>query len=265
MGSAPLQLSARCEAAIAVSLEVGLYLQDRFANLPEVKEKQDGSPVTEADQQAEATFRALLSERFPRDGFWGEESGGSEQSQVGKWICDPIDGTKSFIAGVPLFGSLLAWLPEGNEKPSIGVAGFPALDRLVFAEIGKGCHTNEGTTLTGPVARPLQDALICHGSIQSFEKAGMTGAFLEISQKCRSSRGWGDAFGHLLVAEGKADAMIDPIVAYWDIAALIPIAEEAGCCLDYGAHAGTVHSFWAVTSAPSLRGELLFHLGKSSK
>lgn len=265
MGSAPLQLSSRCEAAIAISLEVGLYLQDRFANPPEVKEKQDGSPVTEADRQAEATFRALLFERFPNDGFWGEESGGSEKSPSGRWVCDPIDGTKSFIAGVPLFSSLLAWVPEGHTKPSLGVAAFPALDRLVYAETGKGCHTNEGVALTGPNERPMKDALICHGSLQSFEQTGMTQALLEISKRCRSNRGWGDAFGHVLVAEGKADAMIDPIVAYWDIAALIPIVEEAGCKLDYGAHPGKANAFWAVSSAPSLRDELLFLLGKSSE
>ena len=190
-----------------------------------VEAKADESPVTIADREAENLLRDLIRRRFPEDGIVGEEWGEIPGRSGRRWIVDPIDGTKSFIHGVPLYATLVGL--EIGEKCVVGAANFPALNEMVCAAQGLGCFWNGRRARVSGVSR-LSDALLMTTDIPNIYRAGFGPGYDRASAVARLRRGWGDAYGHAMVATGRAEIMLDPFMEVWDSAALVPILLEAG-------------------------------------
>ncbi len=189
----------------------------------EADRKADLSPVTIADRAGEELLRRLIYERFPGHAVVGEEMGVSGDSRY-RWILDPIDGTRSFVRGVPLFGVLVALEIEGESV--VGVCYLPALDEMVVAGRGEGCRWNGRPARVSSVAA-LEDALV--SATEPARLSEMHPAFWErLKKKAGTIRGYSDCYGHVLVATGRAEVMLDPVMNLWDNAALLPILEEAG-------------------------------------
>ncbi|MCC6126173.1 MAG: histidinol-phosphatase [Pirellulales bacterium] len=195
-----------------------------------VELKADDSPVTAADRQAETELRRLIAESFPDDGILGEEMPEREGKSGYRWILDPIDGTKSFIHGVPLYGTLIGLEREGESV--LGVIRIPALDECVYAANGQGAWYVRGDRPPEPArvsnCRSLKDALFVTSEVASFDITHRRRAYDRMQAAARLTRTWGDCYGYLLVATGRADVMIDPIMCVWDAAPMLPILQEAG-------------------------------------
>ena len=192
--------------------------------------KADESPVTVADRQAEQFIRAKIEERYPDHLIVGEEYGGKEllNESTGpgfRWFIDPIDGTRSFVRGVPLYAVLLALEIEGQCQ--VGVANFPALGEMIAAASGEGCWWNGRRARVSATAH-LKDGLVCHYDIAAFDKHGRAEVLERLKQAAGYRVGWCDAYGYLLVATGRAELMLDPIMDVWDCGPLLPILQEAG-------------------------------------
>ncbi|MHB8351088.1 MAG: inositol monophosphatase family protein [Thermoplasmata archaeon] len=185
--------------------------------------KPDGTPVTDADRASEAAIRAVLARARPQDGFTGEESGIVAGASAVHWIVDPLDGTKSFIHGVPLYAVLVA--AEVRGIPTVGVIHLPALDEMVSAARGVGCRWNGRRAQVSTIDR-LSEATVLTTSVRGIEAHGLP--FRRIARASRLQRGWGDGYGYAMVATGRAEVMIDAAVLVWDAAPLLPILEEAG-------------------------------------
>jgi histidinol phosphatase-like enzyme (inositol monophosphatase family) len=190
-----------------------------------VEYKADGSPVTVADRESEKLLRARIEERFPEHGILGEEFGLARPEALMRWLVDPIDGTQSFIRGVPLYGVMLG-LVEGGD-PVAGVVHFPALGETVTAWRGGGCWWNGTRARVSDVAR-LEDAVLLATDPIGLRGAEKQKGYEELKRRVRMERGWGDCYGHALVATGRAEIMLDPVLQEWDAAPLMPILEEAG-------------------------------------
>jgi histidinol phosphatase-like enzyme (inositol monophosphatase family) len=181
--------------------------------------------VTAADRAAERIARDLIETRFPHDAILGEEEGESHAGADRRWILDPIDGTRTFLRGVPFFGVLLALEYEGDV--ALGVMHFPALDETVYAARGHGCFWNGRRALVSDVTR-LDDALILTTDVENIEKQQRGAGWQRLRSRAALCRTWGDCYGYALVATGRAEAMLDATLSIWDAAALVPIIEEAG-------------------------------------
>ncbi len=196
----------------------------------EVQKKADRSPVTIADKEAERLIRDRVSAEFSCDAILGEEFGEQSGTSEFEWIIDPIDGTKSFICGVPLYSTLVAVCFE--KRPFIGIIYLPALGQIAFAMQGCGAWKNNSQgacvpTRVSQVSKLAECALVTT-QIDSFGKRNAAPTFLELDRTCYISRTWGDGYGYYAVATGQADLMIDPIVNAWDVAAVMPVVIEAG-------------------------------------
>ena len=199
-----------------------------------VSVKDDRSPVTQADLAAEAVLREQVLSVFPTDAFLGEESGRTPGSSGYEWIVDPIDGTKSFIRGVPLYATLVGCRHEGQGM--IGVIAIPALDELVYAARGAGAWHIRGAGPPRPARvstrNDLATSLVCSSDFTSFGKrtdaAAGDAARRRVENACGIVRSWGDGYGYLLVATGRADLMVDPLLNAWDAAAVAVVVTEAG-------------------------------------
>jgi myo-inositol-1(or 4)-monophosphatase len=187
--------------------------------------KRDNTPVTAADKKAEAVMRALLEKETPNYGIIGEEFGEKPGALPRQWVIDPIDGTKSFIHGVPLFGTLLALLENG--EPVVGIINMPALSDMMEAVTGAGCFSG-GRQCRVSGIRSLSQACLLDGSVTTMEKKGFKEPWRDLRHKAGLARGWGDCYGYFLVASGRAEVMVDPIVEIWDIAAPALCVREAG-------------------------------------
>jgi len=257
------ELDARLEFAVNIARQAG-ELTLRFFRSSSLKSQQkgDGSPVTEADRGAEELLRRLILEQFPEDAILGEEFGETGGSSGFRWILDPIDGTKAFIAGVPLYTTLVAVL-EG-ESPQIGVINAPAAGEMVYALRGKGCwHTlGNGQPRQAHVSEisNLGEAACVTSSIKSFtteRKIDARPVWDQLQAACRISRTWGDAYGYLLVATGRAEIAIDPAMSLWDTASLLPIIEEAGGKFFDWQGRPTIHSGESVATNAALAEQVL--------
>lgn len=187
--------------------------------------KGDGSPVTEADRAAEAAMVAWVAEQFPDDGVVGEE-GGERPGRSGRtWVLDPIDGTKAFVAGVPLWGTLVA-LMEGGRVLA-GAAAFPAVGETLVAAPGEGCW-HDGVRARVSAVDTLERAVVCTSDLAGYHDEAQRAGWERLARAARVARTWGDCYGYLLVATGRAEAMMDPVMHVWDSACLQPIIEEAG-------------------------------------
>jgi histidinol phosphatase-like enzyme (inositol monophosphatase family) len=191
----------------------------------EVERKTDGSPVTIADREAEAAAREWIERHFPADGILGEELGLERPDAPRRWILDPIDGTRSFIRGVPLWGSLVA-VTEGHDVLA-GAAFFPAVDELLVAARGCGCWWN-GRSCQVSTVRDLANATVLATDDRFPDRRARRDAWDQLASRAAVARTWGDCYGYLLVATGRAEVMVDDIVSAWDAAAILPIIDEAG-------------------------------------
>ncbi|HMG25434.1 MAG TPA: histidinol-phosphatase [Acidimicrobiia bacterium] len=190
-----------------------------------VETKPDLTPVSEADRAAEKALRARIEAERPRDGVVGEEYGETEGSGDRRWILDPIDGTKSFVRGIPAWGTLIA-LEQAGEMV-VGVVSAPALRRRWWASRGTGAFADGERIRVSRVSK-LGDALFCFTSLRAFEEHGMGDELRSLAARCWEARGFGDYWAHVLVAEGSADVAVEPIMNLWDNAALQVVVEEAG-------------------------------------
>ena len=187
--------------------------------------KADGSPVTAADRAAEFGIREWVERHFPGDAVLGEELGETPGSTGRRWIIDPIDGTKAFVAGVPLWGSLVAVM-EG-ERVLAGAATFPAVAEALTAAPGEGCWHN-GSRASVSLVENLATSTVLTTDLSGFPSGAHRAAWDALARCARVSRTWGDCYGYLLVATGRAEAMLDPVMHLWDSACLQPIITEAG-------------------------------------
>ncbi|MBL8061163.1 MAG: inositol monophosphatase family protein [Chthonomonas sp.] len=210
--------------ALNAAEEAGKITLKYFRQELSIDLKSDDSPVTIADREAERYLREAISAKFPGHGFLGEEEG-TTGDQSERWVIDPIDGTKSFICGVPLYGVLLSY--ERDGVPVVGISHFPALGETVWATKGGGAFLNGKPIQVSPVGE-LSHATLCSGSPTSMEDAGRMEGFMKLARQARGARTWGDAYGHCLVATGRTEAMIDPKVAYHDLSSVSLIVTEAG-------------------------------------
>lgn len=213
------------EAVVELARVAGDFAMSHYGRTLTVDVKHDGSPVTIADRGAEERARAWIEKRFPDDGILGEEFGDVRPTARRRWILDPIDGTKSFIRRVPLWGTLVA-VTEG-ESVLAGCAYFPAVAETVAAAAGEGCFWN-GTRCSVSSTATIAEATIVITDERFEERPERARAWRRLASQASVSRTWGDCYGYLLLATGRADVMVDDVVAPWDAAALYPIVTEAG-------------------------------------
>jgi histidinol phosphatase-like enzyme (inositol monophosphatase family) len=224
-------LSSRLELARRVAREAG-YLTLNYFQRPNVsvERKADNSPVTVADREAEQHLRKAIAQVFPDDGIVGEEFGEERGASGYRWILDPIDGTKSFISGVPLYGTMVAVDYDGQAV--LGVVYIPGLDECVYAARGQGAWFERSGNDAVPArvsSRPtLAEGLFVTSQVDLFARRRAGEAFDALQKRAYITRTWGDCYGYLLVATGRAEAMVDPELNVWDAAAVQPIIEEAG-------------------------------------
>jgi histidinol-phosphatase len=231
MQTDPREITRRLDVAVAAARQAGnitieyFRTEDLVVNL-----KDDDTPVTIADHKAEEYLRETIASAFPEDGILGEEYAERQGASGYRWIIDPIDGTKSFIHGVPLYGTLVA--VEHGGQSVLGVIRIPALDECLYAAKGQGAWYFVGHNQPKPARvsqrKPLAKALFVTSEVISFDQTGRRAAYDRLQSATRLTRTWGDCYGYLMVATGRADVMVDPVMAIWDAAALMPILEEAG-------------------------------------
>ncbi|MBE7162695.1 MAG: histidinol phosphatase [Williamsia herbipolensis] len=195
-----------------------------------VARKADHTHVTDADQAVERALRAALAEARPDDAFLGEEStadAGEEARSEGhrQWVIDPIDGTANYLRGVPVWATLIALAVDG--RPVLGVVSAPALGKRWWAAEGLGAHSFDGVLHVSGVAE-LADASISYNSIQQWDDDGRLDQLVALSRQVWRTRAYGDMWSYMMVAEGVLDVAGEPDLKPWDMAALVPIVEEAG-------------------------------------
>ncbi|MHB1326972.1 MAG: histidinol-phosphatase [Gemmatimonadales bacterium] len=213
------------QAVTEVARRAGSVAQSYFGTGVAVEWKADGSPVTVADRTAEEAARAWILERFPNDAVLGEEFGLTGNATGRRWILDPIDGTKSFVSGVPLWGTLVA-VVEGDEILA-GAINCAAAGELLSAARGEGAWLN-GSRCRVSDRAALDQAVVLTTDERYPESDIRRDAWRKVAAQARVVRTWGDCFGYLLVATGRADVMVDDKMNPWDSACLLPIIEEAG-------------------------------------
>jgi histidinol-phosphatase len=217
-------MDRRLEVAIAAARAAGEVALRYYRTNLTVERKEDRSPVTVADREAEQRAVAVLREAFPDFGILGEEYG--EQGGGGtRWIIDPIDGTKSFIRGIPFFATLIA-LEEGGEVTT-GVIYSPAMDDLLYAQRGQGAFDAGGRLRVSTIDSVARSMLV-FGGISALRHGGYWDAYQRLVDGSARQRGYGDYFGHTFVARGQSEAMIEVDLKPWDLAALKIVIEEAG-------------------------------------
>jgi len=191
-----------------------------------VETKPDLTPVSEADRAVEQLLRKRIAEERPAHAVLGEEFGvGDGPAATTRWIVDPIDGTKNYVRGIPVYATLIAL--ERDGALSVGVASAPALGRRWWAARGAGAFA-DGVPLRVSRVAKLEDAQLGHSSVSSWADHGLTERFLELERRCWRGRGFGDFWTHMMVAEGACDVAAEPEVSLWDVAAVQVIVEEAG-------------------------------------
>jgi len=214
--------------AIDGAHDAGKLALGYFDNNIAVEWKENDTPVTVADRKAEELLRSRLLGLFPQDSFLGEESGTVKGTSGYQWIIDPIDGTRSFVRGIPLWGTLVGLEYEG--QPVAGVCYLPA-----FGKEGQTFHALQGngafrdqTRISVSKVKSLEESQVFYSSLSWFMESGVKEAFLDITHRSQRQRGFGDFYGFMLVAQGSGEMMIEYGVSPWDVAALLPIIEEAG-------------------------------------
>jgi histidinol phosphatase-like enzyme (inositol monophosphatase family) len=216
-------LAVACEAAYLGGRRTLAYFNAGVS----VETKADNTPVTRADRESEEIIRGCIAKYYPTHAILGEEGGETKgkgrNAPPYRWIIDPIDGTKTFIHGVPMYGVLIG--VEVRGKAAVGVVYLPALDEMVAAATGLGCWWNGRPAHVSNVSR-LKDAMLVTTSVKS--AMARSDAYVELAKRTKLQRNWGDCYGYVLVATGRAEIMLDPEMKPWDSAPMLPILEEAG-------------------------------------
>ena len=211
--------------AVTLAWKAGRSTLAHYQTGVTVDRKADRSVVTIADRHAEQLIRQSVAARYPDHAIIGEEFGEDGGGAGGpRWIIDPIDGTNTFVRGVPFYGVLIALEIEG--VPQVGVCYFPALDEMIAAASGLGCRWNGRAAHVSRVSA-LADATVVYTDARNLS-ARLADRWSDLQRHTALQRGWGDCYGHGMVATGRADIMLDPRMNPWDCAALIPILHEAG-------------------------------------
>ena len=213
------------ELAVTVAWRAGRVTLAHFQTGVTAELKADQSFVTIADRESERVARELIEARFPHDGILGEEFGETRSGARRRWVLDPIDGTNSFVRGVPLYGVLVGVEEEGAAIA--GVLHFPALGETVCAALGEGCWWNGRRALVSDCNK-LDAAVALTSDAENIERHGRGEGWNRLRSRARFTRTWGDCYGYALVATGRAEIMVDPIVSTWDTAAVRPVIQEAG-------------------------------------
>lgn len=239
------ELKELLDFAVELSKEAGAITLKHFRRLSSVETKKDGSFVTIADRESERFLREAINKRFPDDAIVGEEEGESSGTSGRRWILDPIDGTFSFVHGVPLYGVLIG--VEINEEPTIGVINIPGLNEVVYAGRGLGCFYNGEPTRVSDT-NSIEEALLLSSDFGPNDKHEFNLVMLKLQSRSGARRSWGDCYGHLLIATGRADVMLDPLMNVWDCAALMPVIEEAGGTFTDWAGKRTIHGGNAIST-----------------
>ena len=217
--------NARYEVAVEAARQAGQLALRYFDAGLAVEWKHDHSPVTAADREAEALLRTTLLGKFPHDGFLGEEHGEQPGSSGFRWIIDPIDGTRNFVRGIPIWATLVGL--EYKDEQIAGVCDVPTLRQTYRALRGGGAFRDDRPIQVSDVAA-LDQAILFYSSLSWFVRAGKAKEFLELAVRTQRQRGFGDFYGFVLVAQGSGEVMAEHGVHAWDVAALKPILEEAG-------------------------------------
>ena len=244
------------ELAVEAAHEAGRLTLGYFgtgAARPEFKE--DETPVTVADREAERLIREKIRARYPRHTIVGEEYGEDTGSEAGhRWILDPIDGTKAFVRGVPLYAVLVGLEIEGVCE--VGAAYFPALDEMLCAATNEGCFLNGRRTQVSDTER-LEDGIVCFTDAKAFRDYGREDEWRRVLSVAGEARGWSDAYGHALVATGRADLMLEPALNPWDASPFPPILREAGGFFGDWAGRETIHANEGISTTAQLLPEVL--------
>jgi len=248
----------RHKAAIGFAQKAAASALALFDTDLQIEIKEDLSPVTKADREAEAILRESLTAAFPGDGFLGEEYGDQKGSTGYRWIIDPIDGTKNYIRGIPIWGTLLGLEFENDLVGGIVVA--PALGQTWHGLRGEGAYRNDKKIRVTDTPKLSQSHLF-YSSLTWIQKSGKTKGFLDLIDNSERQRGFGDFYGFMLVAQGACEAMIDHGLHPWDVAALKPIVDEAGGLLTNWDGGFSIHRSDVVGSNRLIHTRLLESLG----
>ena len=217
--------------------------------------KADDTPVTIADREAEQLVRQRIERTYPAHAIVGEEFGEWQgDGATHRWYVDPIDGTKSFVHGVPLYSVLLGLEIAGRVE--VGAAYFPALDELLIAATGEGCWWNGRRAYVSGEMR-LQRSVVCHIDTASYERHGRGAAWSRLQRAVYYNAGWCDAYGYMLVATGRAELALDPVMSVWDCAPFPVIFREAGGYFGDWRGNETIHAKEGLATTPALLPEVL--------
>ena len=256
------ELQQRLDLAITAATQAGRHTLQYFrASDLTIETKPDRSPVTRADKESEQILRAYLAQHFPQDTIVGEEFGTQHGTSDYRWYLDPIDGTHSFIRGVPLFGVMMGL--ERKDEATAGVIVFPALNEIVYAAKGLGAWWSDSLDPINPKearvtqVSNLSDACLSTTSTRSFNRIGKSNQFQKLSYSVDVHRGLPDCYGHYLVATGRAEIMIDPFMNVWDSAPLQTIIEEAGGKFTDLQNNPTIHGNSAISTNGLLHDQVL--------
>jgi histidinol phosphatase-like enzyme (inositol monophosphatase family) len=254
------ELAARLDLSRSAGVEAGRLTLQYFQTTGfQVERKADDSPVTIADRSAEQLLRERIAAAWPQDGVVGEEFGTTEGTSGFRWILDPVDGTKSFIHGVPLYGTIVAVEHEG--RCPIGFVYMPALDEGVFAAAGQGTwhfRANFQPQKASVSTRSrLAEGLFVTSQLDTFAQRGARQVFDALERSAYITRTWGDCYGYLLVATGRAEVMVDPVANLWDLAAIQPIIEEASGTFTDWQGTPTIHAGEAIATNGHVLAEVL--------
>lgn len=252
----PARLVPWLEAAEELARGAGEITLRYFGDRVPADSKGDGSPVTLADREAELFLREGIRRRFPHHGILGEEFGEEGAGSEVRWILDPIDGTRSFMRGVPLYGVLVGIESEG--EPVVGVAHFPALGgEMVSAALGLGCRWNGRVARVSETTTVEGAGLLTTDPERVLATPELSRGWRDLSGRTDLVRSWGDAWGHVLVATGRAEIMVDAVLSPWDAAPLLPILQEAGGRFTDLSGASTIHGGSGVSTNGLLHDEVL--------
>jgi len=224
-----------------------------FRTKMNIEHKEDNSPVTVADKNAEEAMRRAIIKEYPEHGIVGEEFGSYKEDAEYKWVLDPIDGTKSFICGVLSFGTLIALLKNG--EPILGVINQPILNEFL---IGDNKSTNINNKLVSVRnCEDISDAVLLTTDHIKIEEYQNLEKFEKLIRKVKLYRSWGDCYGYYLLATGFADVMIDPIMSFWDTMALIPIIKGAGGIISDYKGDDPVNGNSIIAASPSVHSQVI--------
>ena len=252
------ELDRYLDVAVATAFEAGQRTLAYFQTGVVAETKSDRTPVTVADREAETIIRERIADAYPGHGVLGEEFGASDEGATFRWIVDPIDGTKSFVRGVPLYAVLLGLEREGRVVA--GTAYFPGVGDMVYAAEGRGCRWNGRPCHVRDTA-DLSQAVVSFTDAASFARHGRAEAWQRIQDASWYRVGWSDAYGHMLVATGRIELMLDPVMHPWDCGPFPVLLREAGGYFGDWSGNETIHGGEALSTTRRLLPHVLRSIG----